>query len=186
MRTSLIICASLVVLMFVATGCYEVEYTVEYKGDSCIKFEDAMYDQDPTELEDWVDASLGDDEVEQTDTLGVQVDRAVDEVIVSLKAGGGKNGGTVSDVPVPTDGIEVAVGNFMVSAFETDEDEDENVFTYAIEVTSDDDNKTAALSNITICFGDAIVLLPEEGEPFITVRDTDLEEPGEPEEIDED
>ena len=48
-------------MMFFVTGCYEVVYQVETKG-SCIKFEDAQYDQDPDEIEeDWVDACLGDD-----------------------------------------------------------------------------------------------------------------------------
>jgi len=187
MRTSLIICASLVVLMFVATGCYEVEYTVEYKGDSCIKFEDAMYDQNPDEvLEDWVDACLGDDEVEQADEFEVVVDSPVEVILVSLKAGKDK----ATDIPVPTDGSEVAVGAFIVTATEIDEDPvDPEIFTYRIGVGCDDTpggkGGTAALSNITFCFGDATILAPEEG-PVTVNRWTDLEEPGEPEEIDED
>jgi hypothetical protein len=186
MKKSLMLWASMVVLIVVAVGCYEVEYTVEYKGDSCIKFEDAMYDINPDpEIEEWVDACLGDDEVEQTDVFAVAVDSAVSEIIVSLKAGGGKNGGTTSDVSVLTDGGQVAVGNFLVSAVEVVDDGDDEVFTYQIGVTSDDNNKTAALSNITFCFGDATVLGPEEGAVTI-IRDTDLTEPGEPEEVDED
>lgn len=187
MKTSLVIYASLAVLMFVATGCYEVVYTVEHKGDSCIKFEDAMYDQDPDEvLEDWVDACLGDDEVEQADVFEVVLDSHVDSIYVSLKAGKDK----ATDVPVPTDGSEVSVGAFIVAAGEIAEDPDDpEVYTYQIGVGCDDipggRGGTAALSNITFCFGDAIVLSPEEG--TITIeRATELEEPGEPEEIDED
>ena len=184
MKKSLVMYVSLAVLMFVATGCYEVVYQVDTKG-SCIKFEDAMYDQDPDELlEDWVDACLGDDEVVQTDYLGVVVDQEVAGVLVSLKAGKDK----ATDVDVPTDGTPTAVGSFMVSVYLDDVVDDE--YMYGIEVTCDDipggRGGTAALSNITICFGEAEILAPEEGEPFPTIRDTELEEPGEPEEIDED
>jgi hypothetical protein len=118
----------------------------------------------------------------------VQVDSAVAGVLVSLKAGKDK----VTDVDVPTDGTETAVGAFLVSIGEVPEvPDDPEVFTYIIEVTSDDipgggRDGTAALSYITFCFGDAEILAPEEGEPFPTIRDTDLEEPGEPEEVDED
>lgn len=183
MAKSVTMWVAMAVLMAGVTGCYEVEYTVEYKGDSCIKFEDALYYD--ADLDEWVDACLGDDEVEQTDTFGAVVDSAVGQISVSLKAGGGKNGGTVSDVPVPTVGTATAVGNFVVSATEDTEDGDEEVFTYVILVTSDSDNSTPALSNITFCFGDATVLLPEEGS-ITTNRDTELTAPGEPEEVDED
>lgn len=184
MRNYLLICLSLVMMVFVVSSCYEIVYQVETKG-SCIKFEDAQYDQDPDpEVEDWVDASLGDDEVVQTDMLAVQVDVPVDDVLVSLKYGKEK----VNNVLVPTDGTEVAVGAFRVSIAETPEDPDDpEVVTYLIGVTSDNipgggRDGTAALSNITICFGDAEILAPEDGEPFPTFRGTDLEEPGVPEE----
>ena len=193
MKTSILICVSLVVLMFVATGCYEVEYTVEHKGDNCIKFEDAMYDQDPDEVEeDWVDACLGDDEVEQADMFDVVVDGPVDVILVSLKAGKDK----ATDVPVPvmTPPIDeddaVPVGSFLVLVAEIPEDPDDpEVFTYRIIVGCDDipggKDGTKALSHITFCFGDATVLSPEEG-PITILRHTELEEPGEPEEEDED
>ncbi len=170
MKTSLMICASLLVLMVAATGCYEVVYTVEWKGDSCIKFEDAMYDQDPDPaLEDWIDACLGEDGAVEADGFVVVLDSPVDEILVSLKAGGGKNGGTVSDIPVPTDGSEVSVGSFLVAAEEFD-DGDEEIFTYEIDVFSDDDNKTAALSHITFCFGEGVTLIsPIEGD-YSTLR----------------
>jgi hypothetical protein len=183
MRNYLLIGLSLVMMLFVVTGCYEVVYTVEHKGDSCIKFEDAQYwDEDLEPEAGYVDACLGDDEIEEADVFTVVVDSAVSEITVSLKAGKDK----ATDIPVPTDGVtEVAVGSFTVMAGEIDEEPepDPEVFTYQIAVGCDDipggKGGTAALSNITLCFGEAIVLSPEEG--TITIeRATDLDEPGEP------
>ncbi|MHC4144247.1 MAG: hypothetical protein ACYSUD_05645 [Planctomycetota bacterium] len=186
MKKTIMLLAVMVVLIFIATGCYEVVYTVEWKGDSCIKFEDAQYwDEDLEPEAGYVDACLGDDEVEQADVFEVVVDGPVAEILVSLKAGGGKNG--KASETVPTDGSEVAVGDFVVAAIETTEVGDED-FTYEIGVGCDDipggRGGTAALSNITFCFGDATVLLPEEGAITI-LRYTELEEPGEPEEEEE-
>ncbi|TKJ36994.1 MAG: hypothetical protein CEE38_08815 [Planctomycetes bacterium B3_Pla] len=77
MRTSILIYLSLVVLMFISTGCseYEVVYTVEWKGDSCIKFEDALFwDEDLLPEPDYVEACLGEDGVEEADEFVVELD----------------------------------------------------------------------------------------------------------------
>jgi len=157
MRTSLIICASLVVLMFVATGCYEVEYTVETKGDTCIKFEDAMYDQDPDEfIEDWVEACLGEDGAVEADVFFVEVDGDATAIDVALKAGKCKDDGTID----LSDPVALDLCGFSVQLIEAD------AGTYILAVISDDieggKDGTAALSNVEFCFVDATVVAPEE------------------------
>lgn len=183
MRTSILIFVSLVVLILVGTGCYPVEYTVEHKGDSCIKFEDAMYDQDPDEVEvDWVDACLGEDGVQEADGFLVELSGYTEDIKVSVKAGKCK----VKDVAlvwslleveedVFIDVLEANVCGFTIYAL-PDEGGCELL------VVSDTDNRTAALSNITFCFGDGVeVLSPPEG-PLTILRHSEDDEPTEPEE----
>lgn len=178
MRTSVMMWASMAVLMVVATGCYEVVYTAEYKGASCIKFDNALYDQDPDPVEeDWVDACLGEDGVEEVDEFIVELSDATDEVEVTVKAGKCKETVTL----VWDDDEDVWLGevcDFMIAGLPDGEIWDLGVF-------SDDDNKTAALSYVMFCFGDgAEVVGPEEGS-YTVNRGSDYDEPTEPEEEEE-
>jgi len=173
MRKSLTLLGVMAVLMFVATGCYEVEYTMEYK-DSCIKFEDAMFwDEDRDPDPGLVDACLGEDGVVETDTFYVEVGEQVGKINVTVKAGGGKGTEESDDVPV---GGQNTVGTFSVEV--------NHLFRniYEIKVTSDDANRTAALSHITFCFGEAEVV---DGSAS-AVRFSPDREPTEPEEEDDD
>jgi hypothetical protein len=157
MKTSLLMCASLAVLMFVATGCYEVVYTTEYKGDSCIKFEDAMYEVEP---DVWVEACLGEDGAVEADYFYVELDGDVTDIEVSVKAGKCKE-----TIDLVWDDIE-EYWYGSACGFEIYADVYDSIC--EIGVLSDDieggKDGTAALSNVTFCFGDAIVVGPEEGD----------------------
>jgi hypothetical protein len=163
--------------MFVVSGCYEVVYTAEYKGDSCIKFEDAMYDQDPDpELEDWVDACLGEDGAVEVDLFAVEVDGDVESIDVALKAGKCTEDGTID----LSDPLALDLCSFIV-VLEDSEDTDDGVI-YYFSVMSDDieggKGGTAALSNITFCFGDGVTIIsPEEGEfPTSRLEEEDIDD----------
>jgi len=148
----------MVVLMAVGTlqADYDVQYTVEVK-DECIKFEDAMYLEeiipDPYE-EIWIDAGLGEEGVVEMDIFVVILDGPCDEASVVVKAGGGKYG--KSNETVVVDDAPIQMGAFLVGIFDLGDN------TYEITVTSDDDNRTAALSYIELCFCEPVID-PEEG-----------------------
>ena len=177
MRTSMLIFVSLVALMFVATGCYEVVYTVETKGP-CIKFEDAMYDQDPDEIEeDLVEDCLGEDGLVEADLFIVQVEGDVTAIEVTVKAGRGKDS-QVSDTIVPGVDNDVEILGFTIVLEDYYEGE------YWFSVLSDDidgskkRNGTPALSNITFCFGEGVeVISPEEGSAIVERSETEDELP---------
>ncbi len=167
MKTSLLMWVSLVALMAAGTGCeyaYDVTYTVELKGDACVKFEDAMFDQNPDELvEEWVEDCLGEDGAEEADVFYVELDGVTDEITVSLKAGKCNEtvtlawGDWVWNSEDYGDGLMGTVCGFTVYAYP-----DGNA--YYLIVLSDTNNRTAALSNLTFCFGDGVTVLnPEEG-----------------------
>ena len=140
--------AGLVLLMAVGTvrADYPIDYTVEVK-DECIKFEDAVfYDAG---LDEYVDAGLGEEGVIETGQFIVELDGPCDEAFVVVKAGGGNNGKAYETVVVGDAPIQM--GAFLVEI----SDLGDNL--YAIEVTSDDDNRTAALSYIELCFCEDVV-----------------------------
>jgi len=155
MRTSLMIWASMVVLMVVGAGCYEVVYTAEYKGASCIKFEDAMYEVEP---DVWVEACLGEDGAVEADLFYVELDGSPEAIEVSVKAGKCNETVTLSG---DNDWTAVACA-FTISASPYEDG-------WILAVQSDDieggKGGTAALSNVTFCFGDGVtVTSPEEGD----------------------
>jgi hypothetical protein len=165
----------MVVLMLVGTGCYEVVYTAEYKGASCIKFEDALYDQNPDPLlEDWLDACLGEDGVEEADEFFVTLDSECDEVDVSIKAGKCKEDATL--VWDPDEGLWVGYAcGFTIAGFPDGD-------AWDLVVVSDTDNETAALSDVTFCFCDDVTVVdPPEG-PYAVLRGSEYDEPTEPDE----
>jgi hypothetical protein len=158
-------------MMLVGTGCVPIEYTVERKGDSCIKFEDAMsYDEDSEEM---VEDCLGEDGAVEADWLWAAVLGDVTEIVVTVKAGGGKDS-QVSDTMIPVVGESVEILGFTILL----ESQDENWYDFS--VTSDDieggKDGTAALSSITFCFGGegVTVVAPAEG-TFETERDEELD-----------
>jgi len=178
MRTSLLICVSLIALMFVATGCYEVVYTVETKG-TCIKFEDAMFWDENLEPEPgYVEDCLGEDGVVQADYFYVELDEEIvlpepledgDTVAIEVTIKAGKCKETIA-VLTYSDTDEAFVGEacgFMISGAPVE------TMAWGFEVESDDieggKDGTAALSNIAFCFGDIEVVEPEE-DIFETVR----------------
>ena len=177
MKTWLATLATLVVLVFVCTGCYDVLYTVEWKGDSCIKFEDALFDQDPDELvEDWVDACLGEDGVEEADYFAVELDGYTEDIDVTIKAGKCKETVTLVWDDVEQAWMGEACGFTILASWDSD------YSTYHFLVVSDMDNRTAALSNVTFCFGDGVtVVSPAEGS-YTVERLSDYDEPTEPDE----
>ena len=162
MRTSILIFVSMIVLMFVGTGCYEVVYTVEHKGDSCIKFEDAMsYDAD---LEEMVEDCLGEDGAVEADLFYAMLEGDVTAIDVALKAGKCKSEGTI-DLSDP-EALDLC--GFTVEFLGIEDG------AYVLGVLSDDieggKDGTAALSNVTFCFGEGVeVIEPEEGD-FETIR----------------
>ena len=172
MKTPLMILVSMIMLMFVATGCYEVVYTAEYKGDSCIKFEDAMYwDEELLPEPGYVEDCLGEDGAVEADGLYVELEGDVTEIEVSVKAGKCKE---------TIDLVWDDIGEYWYGStcgFEIYADVYEGVC--EIGILSDDieggKDGTAALSNVTFCFGDAIVVGPEEGEfPTYRAEEEDL------------
>lgn len=172
MKKSLTIWVALVVLMAIGAGCYEVVYTAEWKGASCIKFEDALYYD--AELEEYVDAGLGEDGVEEADEFLVELNGPTDEVEVTVKSGKCKE--TIALVWDFDE--ELWLGNacgFTIAGFP-----DGNV--WDLGVVSDDDNRTAALSYVMFCFGDDVTVVgPPEG-PYAVLRGSDYDEPEEPDE----
>jgi len=159
MKMSFMIFTGLVLLMAVGAvwADYFIDYTVEIK-ENCIKFEDAVfYDAG---LDDYVDAGLGEEGVIETDEFIVVLDGPCDEASVVVKAGGGNNGKAyetvvVGDAPIP-------MGAFLVEI----SDLGDNI--YGITVTYDDDNRTAALSYIELCFCEDVVAwayLPNRDSP---------------------
>ena len=174
MRTSILICVSMVVLMFVATGCYEVVYTAEYKGDSCIKFEDAMsYDAD---LEEMVEDCLGEDGAVEADLFYAMLGGVVDPEDVEVEVKAGKCKETSAELLWDGD-YEAWVGEacgFMILA---EPDGDGWIFALISDDIEGGKDGTAALSNVTFCFGEGVeVIEPEEGD-FETIRaeEEDLE-----------
>ena len=143
MKTSFMIFTGLVLLMAVVTvrADYPIDYTAEAK-ENCIKFEDAVfYDAG---LYEYVDAGLGEEGVVETDEFAVQLDDGCDAIDVCIKSGKIKDCGTI--VPGSVDSIVLRDGAFTVEL----EFYDYGLYIFA--VTSDDDNKTAALSYIEFCF----------------------------------
>lgn len=176
MKTSLMICICTIVLMFVCTGCYEVVYNVEWKGDSCIKFEDAQYwDEELLPEPGYVEDCLGEDGVVEGDWFYVELDGDVTEIEVTVKAGKCKE--TIS---LEWDDLEEYWYGSSACGFEIYADVYEGECD--ILVISDDieggKDGTAALSNITFCFDDGVTVTgPEEGD-FLTDRgnEEDLED----------
>jgi hypothetical protein len=166
MKTSILLCVSLIVMMFVATGCYEVVYTAEYKGDSCIKFEDAMYEIEP---DVWVEACLGEDGAVEADAFYAELEGDVDpeEIVISVKAGKCKDNNIVlSDQGDywEGDGCGFTILGLPIP------DEDGWLFGVISDDIEGGKDGTAALSNITFCFGEGVTVIgPEEGE-FPTYR----------------
>ena len=166
MKKTLTILAAMVVMMAVGTvqANYDVVYTAELKGDSCIKFEDAMYEVEP---DVWEDACLGEDGVVETDTFVVTVDSDC-PIEVAVKAGKCKDDGAID----PLAPVALNLCGFTIELV------DITIGTYTFAVTSDDDNETAALSNITFCFcDDSIVTAPPEG-PYELERRSPNDAPG--------
>lgn len=165
MRSSLLIYASIVVLMFVATGCYEVLYTAEYKGDSCIKFEDAMSEVEP---DVWEEDCLGEDGVEEADVFSIDLDGYTEDIEVKVKAGKCRETITLLE----DSGFWVGEAcDFLILA-------QPDVDGWSFAVVSDDleggRGGTAALSNITLCFGDEVMVLgPPEGD-YSTFREDEI------------
>ena len=138
-----------------ATYMADPEYTVELKkGDSCVKFEDAVFEIDD---DVYMEACLGEDGAVETDTFFVMVDGMPTDITVTVKAGKCMESGSFLDGPTLNlcgfrIGLLISIGDPV---------------RYGFPVTSDDieggRNGPAALSNITFCFDDAIVIEPEEG-----------------------
>lgn len=90
MNNSMRILAAVVILVGVDTvlADYEVEYNVELKGNSSIKFEDAKCFDEGSQH--GVAACLGEDGAVETDTFVCTVEGECDCVTISVKAGRGK------------------------------------------------------------------------------------------------
>lgn len=181
MRTTLLICLSL--LIFVSIGCIPlVKYTMEYKGDSCIKFEDAMTDQneDP-EIEEWVEDCLGEDGAMEADLFAVLYEGPVEpgDIDVTIKAGKCKETieGLIASTEYPGayEGSTSECGFRVLGLPTVLEIEEEDVDAWLFGVISDDipggkgrtkrEDGTAALSYVMFCLGDATVIpfdFPEE------------------------
>jgi hypothetical protein len=165
MKTSLMTCICTIVLIFICTGCYEEVYNVEWKGDSCIKFEDAMYEIEP---DVWVEDCLGEDGAVEADYFYVELDGYTEDIEVSVKAGKCKE----QDVPLvwsviqifgeDVDVLEGSACGFTIYAYPYEDGCELVVLSDDIEGGKDG---TAALSNVTFCFGDGVMVIgPEEGE----------------------
>lgn len=175
MKTSILLCVSLVVLMFVAMGCYEVVYTVETKG-SCIKFEDAQYwDEELLPEPGYVEDCLGEDGAVEADAFYAELEGDVDpeEIVISVKAGKCKdNNITLID---QGDYWEGEGCGFRILGLPIP-DEDAWMFGVISDDIEGSKDGTAALSNITFCFGEGVTVIgPEEGE-FPTYRAEGQEE----------
>lgn len=160
MKMSLMFYASMVVLIFACTGCYEVVYNVEWKGDSCIKFEDAMYEVEP---DVWVEACLGEDGAIEADGFYVEIDDDVapGDIDVTIKAGKCKE--TIEGL-VWDDYYEAYTGQACGFLVLGDTEGSEWYFAVVSDDVEGGKDGTAALSNVTFCLGDAIVVGPEEGD----------------------
>jgi hypothetical protein len=144
MRTSLMIFAGLVLLMAVGTvqADYPIDYTVE-ANENCIKFEDAVYYD--AQLDEYVDAGLGEEGVIETDEFIVVLDEECYDVTVCLKSG--TCDGCVTFESLQAGALYGIVGCGVTIVISTDDG-----IEYYIEVTSDGENETAALSYIELCF----------------------------------
>jgi hypothetical protein len=148
-------------MMFIVSGCYEVVYTAEYKGDSCIKFEDAMYEVEP---DLWVEACLGEDGAVEADGFYVELEGdppAPEDIDVTIKAGKCKD--TIEGL-VWDDDYEAYIGEVCGFLVLGDTEDSEWYFAVVSDDIEGGKDGTAALSNITFCLGDAIVVGPEEGD----------------------
>jgi hypothetical protein len=120
-----------------------------------------------------VEDCLGEDGAVEADWLWAAVLGDVTEIVVTVKAGGGKDS-QVSDTMIPVVGESVEILGFTILL----ESQDENWYDFS--VTSDDieggKDGTAALSSITFCFGGegVTVVAPAEG-TFETERDEELD-----------
>ena len=170
MKTSLMFYAGMAVLIFACTGCYEIVYNVEWKGDSCIKFEDAQYwDEELLPEPGYVEDCLGEDGAVEADLFYADLDddAAPEDIDVTIKAGKCKE--TIEGL-VWDDDYEAYTG--QVCGFMVLGEPDIDGWTFA--VVSDDvgggKDGTAALSNVTFCFGDGVMVTgPVEGD-FSTYR----------------
>ena len=171
MRTSLI-CVSIAVLMVIGMGCYEVFYTAEIKHD-CIKFEDAMSEVEP---DVWEEDCLGEDGAVEGDGFYAELDGdivvpgdpedGVSTVPIEVKVKAGKCRVTIVELVYSESagGYMGEACGFTIYGFPVDPDY------WEFAVVSDDieggkGEDTAALSNITFCFGDGITVIdPPEGD----------------------
>ena len=129
-------------------------YTVVRDKTCSIKFEDAIDFEGE-------DDCLGEDGSVETDTFVVTVDQACNEIEVSVKAGKCKDSGTLNSESGP---FLIELCGFEIELIAPEIIDPEAPATYGFVVTSDDDNKTPALGNITFDFcGCAEIVKPEEG-----------------------
>jgi hypothetical protein len=177
MKKAATILAALIVFVAgpVPPSGYEVTYNVEVRGE-CVKFEDALYYD--ADLEEDVDAGLGEEGVIETDVFLVELDTECYNVTVCVKAGDCE-----SCAPLEELDLTGGEGQLLLCGFTIDVATDGTH--YVVTVTSDDDKETAALSYIELCFCEgATVIAPQDG-PYSVLRDSPNDAPGVEEEEEE-